>query len=71
MKAVTFAIAFILTTCFVIGGVALYPNILGQAAATNNEFVFGLFLGPFFVLCFFAWIGEKIVLRLRKRKEQI
>jgi hypothetical protein len=71
MKAVTFAIAFILTTCLVIGGVALYPNILGKAAASNNEFVFGLFLGPFFVLLFFAWIGEKIILKIRKRKEKI
>ena len=71
MKAVTFAVAFILTTCLVIGGVAVYPNILGQAATSNNEFVFGLFLGPFFVLLFFAWIGEKIILRIRKRKEKI
>jgi apolipoprotein N-acyltransferase len=68
MKGVTFAIAFILTTCLVIGGVALYPNILGQAAASDNEFVFGLFLGPFFVLLFFAWIGEKVVLKIRKKK---
>ena len=71
MKAITFATTFILTTCLVIGGVALYPNVLGQAAASNNEFVFGLFLGPFFVLLFFAWIGEKIVLKVWKRKEQI
>ena len=71
MKAITFAIAFILTTFLVIGGVALYPNILGKAAASNNEFVFGLFLGPFFVLLFFAWIGEKIILEIRKRKEKI
>ncbi len=68
MKGITFAIAFILTACFVIGGVALYPNILGQAAAYNNEFVFGFFLGPFFVLLFFAWIGEKIVLKIRNKK---
>lgn len=69
MKGITFAIAFFLTTCIVIGGVALYPNILGQAASSNNEFVFGFFLGPFFVLLFFAWIGEKIVLKVRKRKK--
>ncbi|HUK84353.1 MAG TPA: hypothetical protein VLU95_00680 [Candidatus Acidoferrum sp.] len=68
MKAITFAIAFILTTVLVIGGVALYPNILGQAAASNNEFVFGLFLGPFFVLLFFAWIGEKLVLKVLKKE---
>ena len=69
MKGITFAATFILTTCIIIGGVALYPNILGQAAVSNNEFVFGLFLGPFFVLLFFAWIGEKIVLKIKKRKE--
>ena len=69
MKGITFATAFILTACFVIGGVAFYPNILGQAAAYNNEFVFGFFLGPFFVLLFFAWIGEKIVLKVWKKKE--
>jgi len=69
MKGITFAIAFILTACFVIGGVALYPKILGQAVAYNNEFVFGFFLGPFFVLLFFAWIGEKIVFKLWKKKE--
>ena len=32
MKGITFAVAFILTGCLVIGGVAVYPNILGQAA---------------------------------------
>ncbi len=69
MKGITFAIAFILTVCFVIGGVALYPNILGQAAASNNEFVFGFFLGPFSVLLFFAWIGERIIIKIRKRKD--
>ena len=69
MKGITFAIAFVLTVCFVIGGVALYQNILGPAAASNNEFVFGFFLGPFSVLLFFAWIGEKIILKIRERKK--
>jgi hypothetical protein len=41
---------------------------LGQAAAYDNEFVFGFFLGPFFVLLFFAWIGEKIVFKIRNKK---
>jgi hypothetical protein len=68
MKGITFAVAFILTACFVIAGVVVYPNILGQAATFNNDFVFGFFLGPFFVLLFFAWIGEKIVLKTRKKK---
>jgi len=68
MKGITFAVAFILTACFVIDGVVVYPNILGQAAAYNNDFVFGFFLGPFCVLLFFAWIGEKIVLKARKKK---
>jgi hypothetical protein len=47
----------------------LYSNILGQAATSNNEIVFGLFLGPFSVLLFFGWLGEKIVHKLWKRKE--
>ncbi len=68
MKGITFAIAFVLTACLVIGGVVLYPHILGQAASQNNEFVFGFFLGPFCVLLFFAWVGEKIVLKTRKKK---
>jgi apolipoprotein N-acyltransferase len=68
MKGITFAVAFILTVCVVIGGVALYPNILGQAATYNNDFIFGFFLGPFFVLLFFAWIGEKVVLKIRRKK---
>jgi hypothetical protein len=68
MKGVTFAVTFILTVCVVIGGVVLFPNILGQAATTNNEFVFGFFLGPFCLLLFFAWIGEKAVRRIRKKK---
>ena len=71
MKGLTFAIAFILTVCIVIAGVAIYPNILGQAATSNNDFVFALFLGPFSVLLFFAWIGEKAVLKIRKKKEEI
>ena len=71
MKSITFAVAFILTVCIVIGGVAVYPNILGQAATSNNDFVFAFFLGPFSVLLFFAWVGEKIVLKARKKKDEI
>jgi hypothetical protein len=69
MKGITFAVAFILTAILVIAGIMLYPNILGQAATNNNDFVFGFFLGPFVVLLFFAWMGEKIVLKVWKRKE--
>jgi hypothetical protein len=68
MKGITFAVAFLLTVCLVIGGVIVYPNILGRAATYNNDFVFGFFLGPFCVLLFFAWIGEKLVLKTRKKK---
>jgi hypothetical protein len=68
MRGLTFAVAFILTVCVVIAGIARYPNILGQAATQNNDFVFAFFLDPFFVLLFFGWIGEKIVLKLWKRK---
>ena len=69
MKWVTFAVAFLLTVALVIAGVALYPEVLGQAASVNNDFVFALFLGPFFVILFLEWIGEKVVLSLWKKKE--
>ncbi len=64
MKWVTFAIAFILTAVLVIVGILIYPEILGQAATVNNDYVFALFLGPFLVVLFFSWLGEKLVLRL-------
>jgi len=67
MKWITFAVTFLLTSAIVIGGVALYPEVLGKAATANNDFVFELFLGPFFVVLFFAWMGEKVVLRLWKK----
>jgi hypothetical protein len=41
---------------------------LGQAATINNEFVFALFIGPFFVVLFFSWLGEKIVLKILKKE---
>jgi hypothetical protein len=69
MKGVTFAVAFVLTAILVIVGIMLYPNVLGKAATANNDFVFELFLGPFVVLLFFAWVGEKVVLRIWKKKE--
>jgi hypothetical protein len=69
MKGITFAVAFILTACLVIVGIMVYPNVLGQAATNNNDFVFGLFLGPFVVLLFFAWMGKKIILKVWKGKE--
>ncbi len=69
MKGITFAVAFVLTAVLVIGGIMLYPDILGKAATSNNDFVFELFLGPFVVLLFFAWVGEKVVLKVWKRKE--
>lgn len=68
MKWVTFAVAFVLTVCLVIAGVILYPQVLGKAATTNNDYVFALFLGPFFVVLFFSWIGEKLVLKVLKRE---
>ena len=64
MKWVTFTVAFVLTVVLVIGGVMLYPEVLGKAATANNDFVFELFLGPFVVLLFFAWVGEKLVLKV-------
>ncbi|MCW4001115.1 MAG: hypothetical protein NWE93_12845 [Candidatus Bathyarchaeota archaeon] len=69
MKPITFAAAFALTVCLILAGVILYPDVLGKAATQNNEIVFGFFLGPFVVLLFFSWLGEKIVLRLLKRKD--
>jgi len=68
MKWVTFAVAFLLTVTLVIGGITLYPEVLGKAATANNDFVFELFLGPFFVVLFLAWIGEKAVIMLWKKK---
>jgi hypothetical protein len=69
MKWVTFIVAFLLTTALVITGIMVYPEILGKAATTNNDIVFELFLGPFIVLLFFAWVGEKMVLRVWIKKE--
>jgi membrane protease YdiL (CAAX protease family) len=71
MKRVTFAVAFVLTVCLVIGGVAAYPDVLGQAATNNNDLIFAFFLGPFSVLLFFAWVGEKVVLKLGRRKDGV
>jgi hypothetical protein len=68
MKWFTFAIAFILTVILVIGGIIAYPEVLGKAATANNDFVFALFLGPFFVVLFFSWIGEKVLLRVLKKE---
>jgi hypothetical protein len=67
MKWVTFAVAFVVTVCLIIGGVVAFP-ILRQAATASNDYVFAFFLGPFVVMLFFAWIGEKIMLKLWKRK---
>jgi hypothetical protein len=69
MKWVTFTVAFVLTVVLVIGGIIVYPEVLGKAATTNNDFVFELFLGPFVVLLFFAWVGEKLVFRVWKKEE--
>ncbi len=69
MKWVTFTVAFVLTVVLVIGGIMAYPEVLGKAATANNDFVFELFLGPFVVLLFFAWVGEKLVLRVWKKEE--
>jgi hypothetical protein len=55
MKWVTFAVAFLLTVALVIGGVALYPEVLGKATTANNDFVFELFLGP--SLLFYFLLG--------------
>ena len=68
MKGVTFAVAFVLTAVLVIAGIMLYPDVLGKAATANNDFVFELFLGPFVVVLFFAWVGEKIVLKVIKKE---
>lgn len=67
MKGVTFAVAFILTIILVVFGTILYPETLGQAVTSNNQFVFGFFLGAFFTMLFLAWIGEKIILKLWKK----
>ncbi len=68
MKWVTFTVAFILTATLIIAGIMVYPEVLGKAATANNDFVFELFVGPFVVLLFFAWVGERVVLRVWKKK---
>jgi hypothetical protein len=68
MKGLTFAVAFMLTVCVVIAGIVLYPNILGQAATQNNDFVFAFFIGPFCILLFLSWLGEKLVLKLLRKE---
>ena len=67
MKWVSVAVAFILTACLIIVGVTLYPDILGRAATQNNDYIFAFFIGPLFVLLLFAWVGEKLVLRILKK----
>jgi hypothetical protein len=67
MKGATFATAFILTIILVVAGVLTFPE-MGQAVTYNNEFVFALFLGPFCVVLFFSWVGEKLVLKLVKKQ---
>jgi hypothetical protein len=67
MKWVTFTVAFLLTIAILIAGVVLYPEFLGQAATTNNDYVFALFLGPFFVVLFCSWLGEKLLLKIIKK----
>jgi hypothetical protein len=68
MKPITFAVAFLLTIGAIIAGVIVFPDVLGQAATSNNEFVFALFLGPFCVFLGLAWISEKVVLKLWKKE---
>ena len=68
MKGVTFAVAFILTVVAVLAGVLVFPDVLGQAATSNNEFVFALFLGPFCVFLGLSWLGEKLVLKATKKE---
>jgi hypothetical protein len=68
MKWITFAVAFILTVCLVIAGIAVYPNILGPAATSGNDFLFAFFIGPFFVILCLSWLAEKIVLKIFKKE---
>jgi hypothetical protein len=68
MKWVTFAFAFILTAFLIIAGIIIYPEILGKAAIFSNDYVFALFLGPFFVVLFFSWIVEKLVLKIFRKE---
>jgi ABC-type spermidine/putrescine transport system permease subunit II len=67
MKGITFGIAFVATVVAVLVGVWMFP-VLAQAATQNNEVVFGFFLGPFCVILFFSWLGEKLLLSVFKKK---
>jgi len=44
------------------------PKLLARISK-HNDFVFAFFLIPFFVVLFFAWIGEKIALKIWKLKQ--
>jgi hypothetical protein len=68
MKGITFAVVFILTVCLIVAGIVVFPDVLGQAATQNNEIVFGLFLGPFCALLVLGWLGEKLMLKVLKKK---
>lgn len=72
MKAITFAAAFVLTVCIVIVGTVVYPNYVGQAVTSNNEYIFGFFFSTFLILLFLGWISEKIartIMRHRKKNK--
>ncbi len=66
MKSITFAAAFVLTILIVLVGTLLYPMIFGPAVTSNSEYVFGFFVGTFFMLLFLAWLLEKAIFFVRK-----
>ena len=70
MKGITAATAFILTVCIVIVGTVVYPNYVGQAVTSNNEYIFGFFLSTFLILSFLGWIGEKIARTIMKPRKK-
>jgi len=70
MKSITFASAFVLTILIIILGTATYPMVFGPAMTYNTEYVFGFFLGTFFVLLLLGWIGEKTISILKKPRKK-
>lgn len=66
MKSITLAASFVLTIWLAIIGTVVYPNYFGPSVTSNNECVFGFFLGRFFDSAAFWGICEKVALTIRR-----
>lgn len=50
MKELMLGVTFVLTVCIVIGGMLVYPHIIGQVVPFNNKYVFSFFLAKLLTL---------------------